>query len=152
MRNAQKTPSSAASGPHAAPDSPQDAQAHGGVRKMTRMINPLILKLAGTRLLPLYAVLEHRGRRSGKLYHTPVVVRQSGEAFIVPMPWSEGTDWYRNVKAAGECVVRWKGQDYLMAEPEVMSAAAAQGSFSAFQRALIARFKITHYLHLSRRR
>ena len=118
------------------------------VRKMARVVNPLVLKLAGTRLLPLYAVIEHRGRSSGKLYRTPVVVRPIGEGFIVPMPWGMRTDWYRNVKAAGECVIRWKGRDYQVGQPEVITAAAARGSFSAFQRAMISRLGITHYLRL----
>ena len=55
----------------------------------TRLFNPLALELAGTRLLPLYGVLEHRGRRSGKTFRTPVVVRPTADGFVVPMPWGE---------------------------------------------------------------
>src|SRR4051812_31654632 len=90
----------------------------GALRGLTRIFNPLTMTLAGTRLLPLYGVLTHRGRRSGKAFRTPVVVRPTSDGFIVPMPWGEGTDWYRNVRAAGECVIRWKGRDYPLAQPE----------------------------------
>ena len=121
-------------------------------RTVARVVNPLVLILAGTRWLPLYGVIEHRGRRSGKVYRTPVVVRPTGDGFIVPMPWGEGTDWYRNVRAAGECVIRWKGRDYPLVQPEVIDDAAAAGaSFGAFERAVMARLGIAHYLRLRHR-
>jgi deazaflavin-dependent oxidoreductase (nitroreductase family) len=119
------------------------------VRGVTRVVNPLVLKLAGTRLLPLYGVIEHRGRRSGKVYRTPVVVRRTSDGFIVPMPWGEHTDWYRNVRAAGECVIRWKGRAYSLVQPELMDdPTAARASFSAIEWAISTRLGINHYLHL----
>jgi deazaflavin-dependent oxidoreductase (nitroreductase family) len=94
-------------------------------------------------------VIEHRGRRSGKVYRTPVVVRPTGDGFIVPMPWGEGTDWYRNVRAAGECVIHWKGRDYPLVQPELVDdPTAARASFNSIERAVITRLGINHYLHL----
>ena len=120
----------------------------GGMQIATRLFNPLTMLLAGTRLLPLYGVIHHRGRRSGKDFRTPVVVRPTDDGFIVPMPWGEGTDWYRNVRAAGTCVIRWKGRDYAMTRPEVLDAASAQAAFSGSQRAAMARFGIKQALRL----
>ena len=118
----------------------------------TRLFNPLVLRLAGTRLLPLYGVIEHRGRRSGKAFRTPVVVRPTGDGFVVPMPWGEGTDWYRNVRAAGECVIRWKGRDYPLVQPEVLDdPAVANVGFGAFERAMMTRLGIDHCLRLRHR-
>jgi deazaflavin-dependent oxidoreductase (nitroreductase family) len=112
-----------------------------------------VVKFSGTRWLPLYGVIEHRGRRSGKVYRTPVVVRPAGDGFVVPMPWGESTDWYRNVQAAGECVIRWKGRTYHMVQPELITdPTVALASFSAVQRAIIPLFKLKHYLHLRLRR
>ena len=117
-----------------------------------RLFNRLVLLLAGTRFLPLYGVITHRGRRSGKLFRTPVVVRPTSEGFIVPMPWGEGTDWYRNVRAAGECVIRWKDRDYPVVGPEVIDdAAVAAPSFSALERAMMTRLGIRQALRLRRR-
>jgi deazaflavin-dependent oxidoreductase (nitroreductase family) len=113
------------------------------------VFNRLVLRLAGTRLLPLYGVIEHRGRRSGTLYRTPVVVRPSGDGFLVPMPWGEGTDWFRNVRAAGGCVIRWKGRDYATVRPEVLDdPATARAGFNAFERKAMARFGIDRSLRL----
>jgi deazaflavin-dependent oxidoreductase (nitroreductase family) len=117
----------------------------------SRVLNPLVLLLAGTPLLPLYGVIEHRGRRSGRIFHTPVVVRPTDDGFIVPMPWGEGTDWYRNVRAAGECVIRWKGRDYPLVDPRVIDRTAAGAGFSDFQRSAMARFGITQALRLRHR-
>jgi deazaflavin-dependent oxidoreductase (nitroreductase family) len=119
----------------------------GMVHLATRVLNKLILRLAGTRLLPLYGVIEHRGRRSGKTYRTPVVARPTEDGFVVPMPWGEGTDWYRNVSAAGGCVIRWNGRDYHVTQPELIDDPASTGAtFNAFQRAMMARLGIKQSL------
>jgi deazaflavin-dependent oxidoreductase (nitroreductase family) len=108
--------------------------------------------LAGTPVLPLYGVIEHRGRRTGKAFRTPVVVRPTGDGFVVPMPWGERTDWYRNVSAAGGCMLRWKGRAYLLVQPEVIDDPnAATTGFTAFQRALMARLGISRFLRLRHR-
>jgi len=113
-----------------------------------RLFNRLVLRLAGTRVLPLYGVIEHRGRRSGRIFRTPVVARPTAEGFVVPMPWGEGTDWYRNVRAAGGCTIRWKGRDYPVAEPEPLAGDAARAEFGRFQGALMARLGIGHAVRL----
>jgi deazaflavin-dependent oxidoreductase (nitroreductase family) len=118
------------------------------VLNLAKLLNPLVLRLAGTRWLPLYGVLEHRGRRSGRLFRTPVVVRRAPDGFVVPMPWGEGTDWYRNVRAAGGCRIRWKGRDYVLVEPEVIDATAARSAFPTVQWAGMRRFGIQQCLRL----
>lgn len=58
-------------------------------------------------------VLVHRGRRSGRIYRTPVeaVVEDAerGELVVCPM-WGESSDWYRNVIAGGLVEVRLRGE------------------------------------------
>jgi hydroxylaminobenzene mutase len=131
---------------------PSTPRAHAAVLSAARIFNPLVLSVAGTRLLPLYGVIEHYGRRSGKAYRTPVVVRPSSDGFIVPMPWGERTDWYRNVRAAGECIIRWKGRDYPMVQPELIDdPTAARASFGAFERAMMTRLGIEQCLRLRHR-
>ena len=104
-------------------------RSHNTVRGLARVFNPFVMLMAGTPLLPLYGVIEHRGRRSGKLFRTPVVVRPPDDGLIVPMPWGESTDWYRNVRAAGRCTIRWKGRDYAVTDPHVLDVGAAGASF-----------------------
>lgn len=51
----------------------------------------------------LYVQVEHRGRKSGRLYRTVVdrlhTDRETGEVFVTSA-WGEKSDWYRNNKAA----------------------------------------------------
>jgi deazaflavin-dependent oxidoreductase (nitroreductase family) len=117
-------------------------------RKMTQLFNSLVMALAGTRLMPLYGVIHHRGRRSGKAFTTPVVVRPTSDGFIVPMPWGDRTDWFRNVSAAGGCLIRWKGRDYALVQPDVIDSAAAEGAFGSIQQRAMTRLGITRCLQL----
>ncbi len=118
----------------------------GGVRAASRVVNPIVARLAGRRFAPLYGLLEHRGRRSGRVFQTPVVVQRTVDGFLVPMPWGEGTDWYRNVRAAGGCVIRFHGRDYPVERPEVI--ATGQSSFNGLERAAMSRLGIAQALHL----
>ena len=102
----------------------------------TRLLNPLIVKLAGKRHVRAYAVIEHRGRRSGRTYTTPVAARRTADGFIVPMAFGEQADWFRNVLAAGECVIRWNGVAYHVVEPELLDSATARLALGRVERVL----------------
>jgi deazaflavin-dependent oxidoreductase (nitroreductase family) len=58
-------------------------------------------------------VLVHRGRRSGRIYKTPVEAlvedAERGEIVVSPM-WGKGSDWYRNVRAGGLIEARRQGK------------------------------------------
>jgi deazaflavin-dependent oxidoreductase (nitroreductase family) len=129
---------------------PGTSPSHGGVRAASRVVNPIVAQLAGRRFMPLYGLLKHRGRRSGRTFQTPVVVQRTVDGFLVPMPWGEGTDWYRNVRAAGGCVIRFHGRDYPVDHPAVIP--TANSAFSAFERAAMSRLGIAQVLHLRYRR
>ena len=75
------------------------------------------MRLAGHRFFPLWAVVRHRGRVSGRSYDTPVAVMATPTTFVIGLPWGRGTDWVRNVRHAGGCVIRWKGQEITCTEP-----------------------------------
>jgi hypothetical protein len=64
------------------------------------------------------------------------------------MPWGETTDWCRNICVAGGCVVRWKGRDYPMTQPQVIDADAASAAFSSWRVQGMRRFNIRQYLLL----
>ena len=134
----------------AQPTSRSDApRPHTTFLALSRVFNRLSILVSGTRVFPLYGVIEHRGRRSGKRFRTPVVVKPTADGFIVPMPYGERTDWYRNVLAAGECVIRWNGRTYRVGEPEVVrDAPAAAPGFGKFERAMMRRFGINLAVHL----
>ena len=119
---------------------------------LSHVFNRVSILVAGTRVFPLYGVIEHRGRRSGKVFRTPVVVKPTRNGFIVPMPYGEGTDWYRNVLAAGGCLIRWNGRDYQVGDPELIRNATTNApGFGRFERVAMRRFGINLAVHLRRR-
>lgn len=111
-----------------------------GLRRMRRLAllgGPWTRPISGRRWLPLYGVLHHVGRTSGREYHTPVVVRSTPEATYVPLPFGERTDWYRNAVAAGGVRTTWKGADHWLAGPGIVDREAAADGFDRVMRAIM---------------
>jgi deazaflavin-dependent oxidoreductase (nitroreductase family) len=119
-------------------------------RWLARATGPALRPLAGRRFFPLWGVVHHAGRRSGQAYATPVVIRVTPDAFVIPLPFGPGTQWTRNVQAAGSCTVRWEGVDWECREPQIISAAEAEEAFSGFQRAALRALGADSFLRLRR--
>ena len=92
-----------------------------GARTLGRTLRmPSVLDRKGTRwmlqaLSPApVIVLVHRGRKSGRLYKTPLEILlddpERGELVISPM-WGRNSDWYRNVVAGGLVEVHVRGEE-----------------------------------------
>lgn len=106
--------------------------------------------LAGRRVLPLYGILEHRGRTSGRVYRTPVVVRGAGDAFLIPIPFGEATQWAKNVLAAGEATIVSGGRKVGATEPRVIDRSEAQPAFNRVERWAMRRAGIDRFMWLRR--
>jgi deazaflavin-dependent oxidoreductase (nitroreductase family) len=117
------------------------------LRIVARVINPLIKRLAGKRHVRAFAVIEHRGRRSGRVYATPVAARPTAGGFLVPMAFGERADWFRNVQAAGSCIIRWNGSDYAVDDPEIIDWEAAKPTFTRIER-IFAPLFADHFVRL----
>src|SRR5437667_3988159 len=90
--------------------------------RISRLTTPLTLPLAGKRWNPLFAVVEHRGRRSGRSYATPVAARRIAGGFAISLAFGAQVDWYRNLLAAGGGAIRWRGHAYPVTAPERIAA------------------------------
>lgn len=134
------------------PHSPPAAGPSRTVRAIARATSPISLMLAGRRFFPLWAVLHHIGRRSGRAYSIPVAVRASADTFTIALPWGEGTHWVQNVLAPGRCTIRWRGVEEPVTEPSVIGPAEAAPAFSPLQRALLRATGIRAFLLLRRTR
>jgi deazaflavin-dependent oxidoreductase (nitroreductase family) len=91
------------------------------MRPMTKILNPVIMRLAGRRHFHMAAQISHTGRRSGRIYVTPVGARLHGEVIVIPLTFGNQSDWSRNVAAAGGCSIRLDGRDYRATQPEFLS-------------------------------
>src|SRR5713226_5242760 len=122
--------------------------AHALLRAGTRRLNPLMLSLAGSRRLSMFAVVYHRGRRSGRSYATPVGARPTADGFVIPLTFGERAEWFRNVRAAGACVIRWRGADYPVIEPEIVDWETARSAFYPVERVLMPLIGIEQFVRV----
>lgn len=98
--------------------------------KFARATAPVATAMAGRRWFPLWAVVRHRGRRTGRDLTVPVTVVATPEGFIINLPFGAGTNWVRNVIAAGGCTIRWKGAELPVDGPRIIDATAARPYYS----------------------
>jgi len=124
--------------------------ARHAVRFVARLVNPLILAIAGRRWMPVVGILRHRARRSGRMYATPLGVRPFGDGFVMPRTFGENAAWYRNVIAAGWCVVTYRGHDYELVDPQVIDYQAAAPAFPRYERLQFRLVGINEYLRMRR--
>jgi len=105
--------------------------------RLSRLTTPLTLPLAGKRWNPLFAVVEHRGRRTRRRYATPVAARRIADGFAVSLAFGAQVDWYRNLLAAGGGVIRWRAHAYRVTAPERIAATTGLAAFHPVQRLLL---------------
>ena len=81
-----------------------------GLNRITRHVAPW---------MPGFGLVVHRGRRSGREYQTPVNVFPADDGFIIALTYGVGTDWVKNVQAAGGCELRTRGRVLRVGSPRV---------------------------------
>jgi deazaflavin-dependent oxidoreductase (nitroreductase family) len=70
--------------------------------------------------LPGFGILTHVGRKSGKVYRTPVNVFRAPNGFVIALTYSSQSEWVKNVLAADGCELRTRGEKYQLSSPKVV--------------------------------
>lgn len=110
----------------------------GGILwRIVRLTNALMLPLAGHRWNPVFAVVEHRGRRTDRRYKTPVAARRVDGGFVIALAFGAQVDWHRNLVAGNGGVIRWRGRAYGIGAPERIDASVGIVPFHLVQRAAL---------------
>ncbi|HTX78145.1 MAG TPA: hypothetical protein VMC62_00680 [Longilinea sp.] len=117
----------------------QENRKPGGINRWVRQFNrkitnPLMMTIAGHKV---YTRVDHIGRYSNKLYHTPVLGQPTPDNFFIPLPYGEDTDWCRNVMAAGNCVVHWGGNTYHLDGFQIVDSTGAEPAYPVVFRFLL---------------
>lgn len=109
------------------PQTSKDRPVGGPPRRLVNATAPIAKALAGRRGVPLWAVIRHRGRRSGAAYETPIAIVPTKDPSIVMigLPWGRDTNWARNVMAAAGASLRWKGREVTLTLPRIVAPATA---------------------------
>jgi len=90
-------------------------------RAITRFNRSFLNRLLApaARYLPAFGVIVHRGRKSGRVYRTPVNIFKRPDGYVIALTYGVG-DWVRNVLAAGECTLESRGRSYHMTRPRLV--------------------------------
>jgi deazaflavin-dependent oxidoreductase (nitroreductase family) len=70
--------------------------------------------------LPGFGILTHVGRKSGKVYRTPINVFRASNGFIIALTYSSQSEWVKNVLAADRCELKTRGKKYQLSTPNVV--------------------------------
>ncbi|OBI60659.1 hypothetical protein A5706_17555 [Mycobacterium sp. E796] len=89
-------------------------------KKFLTTYNGMTRNIAGTKRTS-WGLLTHVGRRSGRVYQTPLGTNPYGDGFLLPLGYGPQTDWYRNLLAAGVGTLNWRGRTYQLERPELIS-------------------------------
>jgi deazaflavin-dependent oxidoreductase (nitroreductase family) len=84
-------------------------------------VNPVAQHFAGR--MPPFAMIRHVGRSSGREYRTPIMVFRTQDGFVIALTYGPGTDWVRNVFAAGEATIDYRGREIEVADPRLTKGA-----------------------------
>ena len=88
-------------------------------RFQIKYMNPVVRRAAP--YLPTFAVIKHRGRKSGKSYETVVNAYRKGNVLAILLGHGK-TDWVKNVLAAGGADVHLFRRDVHITNPRVLPA------------------------------
>jgi deazaflavin-dependent oxidoreductase (nitroreductase family) len=117
-----------------------------GVRYFNKhFLNRLTAKIARASWGP-FSIIYHVGRRTGKLYQTPIFVFPTADGFVAALTYGVEVDWYRNISAAGQCRVLWHRHEYNIDKIEPVEIGSALPLFPWFIRMGLQIMGTQHYL------
>jgi deazaflavin-dependent oxidoreductase (nitroreductase family) len=70
--------------------------------------------------LPGFGILTHVGRKSERVYRTPVNVFRTPEGFRIALTYGRDSEWVKNVLAAGKCQLETRGVLYHLSSPTIV--------------------------------
>jgi deazaflavin-dependent oxidoreductase (nitroreductase family) len=95
-----------------------------------------------------FGILTHVGRKSGKLYRTPVNVFRLSEGFLIALTYGRDSEWVRNVLAAGGCQLETQGVRYQLVAPTIVHD-PTRGRFPPFVRVVLGLIGANDFMQLS---
>jgi len=120
----------------------------GFLRVLKHTLNPSTLAAARKGRGP-FSLVRHVGRKSGRIYETPVILARADGGFVAELTYGPDVDWYRNVVAAGGCTVVVRGVEHEIDRVEPFPTGAGIRAFG-YPAALVLRLLRRHefrYLH-----
>jgi deazaflavin-dependent oxidoreductase (nitroreductase family) len=98
--------------------------------------------------LPGFAIVTNKGRKSGKLYRTPVNVFRELDGFVIALTYGRDSGWVRNVLAAGGCQLETCRVQYQLFRPVIVHD-PTRGRFPLLVRIILGLIDANDFLQLS---
>ena len=95
-----------------------------------------------------FVILSHVGRKSGKLYRTPMIAEPTTNGFVIALTYGRKVDWVENVLAKGSCSMLWKNKEYFLVNPQFVDKEVGAMAFPALFRTGLRKMSIQYYLRL----
>jgi deazaflavin-dependent oxidoreductase (nitroreductase family) len=99
--------------------------------------------------LPGFAVVHHKGRRSGRAYATPVGVVRRQDGYAVALTYGPDRDWVKNVMAAGGCELELRGKMVQVGRPEIVHD-PDRGDMPPGVRQILRLIGVADFLHMTK--
>jgi hypothetical protein len=107
-------------------------------------LNPLTRRLARSSFGP-FTIVQHVGRRSDKLYETPIIAVPVEDGFVIELTYGYDVDWHKNVLAAGGCTLVWHGKAYTIGKIEPLNTTTGLAAFSPPQQLVLRILRRKHF-------
>ena len=96
-----------------------------------------------------FSLVRHVGRKTGRVYETPLLLAHAPGGFAAELTYGTDVAWYRNIVAAGECVILYRGVEHHIVGIEPMTVDAGLAAYGN-PRALVLRVLRRHEFRLLR--
>ena len=117
-------------------------------RLANRVVNPVTMTFAGH--VPSFAIVIHRGRKTGAAHRNPVMAYARGEEMIVALTYGSRVNWVRNTLAAGGCDMVRRGRRIGLVDPRVDVHEEPPRDFGPLERPVLRRAGVREYMRLRR--
>ena len=97
---------------------------------LRRTINPRTLAAAKRGSGP-FSLVRHVGRKSGKVYETPLILTAVPAGFVAELTYGPKVAWYQNSVTAGGCEVMFRGETFTVDRLEPLAAADGLRAYGA---------------------
>ena len=98
--------------------------------------------------LPGFGIVQHRGRRSGRPYRTPINVFRVSDGYVAALTYGTDTDWVKNVLADGGCELEVRRRRVRLTDPRVVHD-ETRHDMPLGVRQLLAVLGVTDFLYLA---
>jgi len=95
-----------------------------------------------------FGIVRHVGRKSGRVYRTPVNVFREPDGFLIALTYGRDSEWVRNVLAAGGCQLETRRVRYQLSAPTVVHDPSRR-RFPLFVRIVLGMIGANDFMQLS---